>query len=184
MSSAARLRRAYFDCRYGQLHVHQAIPPGGGFDEAAPLVCLPGKQGTGRIFYSVLAALGADRSIYAPDLPGFGESDNAGTEAGAEQYALAVFDLLDSLRQRRVDVLAHAEGAETAVAMERLRPQALIRRVALCGASAQSVEAARRLNIAFRELQPPPRAAEAVSGDPEMSQVAELVEFFGSAPAA
>ncbi len=127
MSPNARLRRAYFDCRYGQLHVHQAIPPGGGFDEATPLLCIPGKQGTGRFFQSLLAALGADRSIYAPDLPGCGESDSAGAEAGAEQYALALTDLLDSLRQRQIDLLAHAEGAETAVAIEKLRPHGLVR---------------------------------------------------------
>jgi pimeloyl-ACP methyl ester carboxylesterase len=184
VSSTTRLRRAYFDCRYGQLHVHQAIPPGGGFDEAAPLLCIPGTQGTGRYFQSVLGALGADRSIYAPDLPGCGESDGAGSGAGAEQYALALIDLLDSLRQRRIDVLAHAEGAETAVAMERLRPQALVRRMALAGASPGAVETVRALKIVFRELQQagaPPGGAT----DPAKSfQVAELIEFFGSAPEA
>ena len=44
----ARLRRSYFDCRFGQLHVHQAIPAGGGFDEAPALVCLPGSAETVR----------------------------------------------------------------------------------------------------------------------------------------
>jgi pimeloyl-ACP methyl ester carboxylesterase len=78
VSSPARLRRAYFDCRYGQLHVHQAIPPGGGFDEAAPLLCIPGREGSARVFRALLGPLGADRSIYAPDLPGCGESDSAG----------------------------------------------------------------------------------------------------------
>jgi len=179
-----RLRRAYFDCRYGQLHVHQAIPPGGGFDEAAPLLCIAGRQGTGRFFYPVLGALGADRSIYAPEQPGCGETDSAGPGAGAEQYALAFLDLLDSLRQRQIDVLAHAEGADTAVAMERLRPQSLIRRVVLSGASPQAVEAARGLKIAFRELQQPGWPAEAAAGAPESAQVAELIEFYGAAPAA
>ena len=154
MSAIARLRRAYFDCRYGQLHVHQAIPPGGGFDEAAPLLCIPGRQGTGRFFESLLGPLGADRSIYAPDLPGCGESDSAGAAAGAEQYALALTDLLDSLRQRQVDILAHAEGVETAVAIEKLRPHALVRRLACIGGSPQALEGVRALNIVFRELPP------------------------------
>ncbi|MCB1623879.1 MAG: hypothetical protein KDI32_04785, partial [Pseudomonadales bacterium] len=35
-----RQGRAYFECRYGQLHVHNTMPPGGGFDEATPLLCL------------------------------------------------------------------------------------------------------------------------------------------------
>src|SRR6185437_5388989 len=33
---AARARRGYFECRYGQLHVHHAMPPGGGFEEGTP----------------------------------------------------------------------------------------------------------------------------------------------------
>jgi len=184
VSLATRLRRAYFDCRYVQLHVHQAIPPGGGFDEAAPLLCIPGKQGTGRFFQSVLGALGADRSIYSPDLPGSGESDGAGAGAGAEQYALALIDLLDSLRQRRVDVLAYAEGAETALAMERLRPQALVRRLALAGALPATVEAARALKITFRELQPTGSPPDNATDLAEGFQVAELTKFFGSAPGA
>ena len=180
MSPAARLRRAYFDCRYGQLHVRQAIPPGGGFDEAAPLLCIPGRPGTARFFHSLLAALGADRSIYAPDLPGCGESDSAGAAAGAEQYALAFTDLLDSLRQRQIDVLAHAEGAETAIAMEKLRPHALLRRVVLSAASPKAVETVRGLKIVFRELPLVGFPEGASAAALESPQIAELVEFFGS----
>jgi pimeloyl-ACP methyl ester carboxylesterase len=174
------LRRAYFDCRYGQLHVHQAIPPGGGFDEAAPLLCIPGRPGTGRFFHPLLGALGADRSIYAPDLPGCAESDSAGADAGAEQYALALIDLLDSLRQRQIDVLAHAEGVDTAIAMEKHRPHALIRRMALSGAQADAVESVRGLKIVFRELPRLGLSADGVSAVPESSQLPELFEFFGT----
>lgn len=181
MSPAARLRRAYFDCRYGQLHVHQTIPPGGGFDEAAPLLCIPGRPGSARFFHSLLAAVGADRSIYAPDLPGCGESDSAGAEAGAEQYALALTDLLDSLRQRQIDLLTHAEGAETAIAMEKLRPHALIRRVVLSAASPKAVETVRALKIVFRELPLVGLSAEASSAAPDSSQFTELIEFLGEA---
>jgi pimeloyl-ACP methyl ester carboxylesterase len=181
VSRAARLRRAYFDCRYGQLHVHQTIPPGGGFDEAAPLLCIPGRQGTARFFQPLLAAMGADRSIYAPDLPGCGESDGAGAGAGPEQYALALIDLLDSLRQRQIDVLAQAEGAETAIAMERLRPHALLRRVVLSGASSKAVEAVRDLKIKFRELALAGLSPEDRTEALKDSQLTELIEFLGAA---
>jgi pimeloyl-ACP methyl ester carboxylesterase len=181
VNPATRLRRTYFDCRYGQLHVHQAIPPGGGFDEAAPLLCIPGRPGTGRFFQPVLGALGTDRSIYAPDLPGCGESDSAAAAAGAEQYALAFIDLLDSLHQRKVDVLAHAEGVQTAIAMARLRPGALLRRMALSAAPAGALDRVRELKIPFRELTPAEGPAGAMAGAPEGSQLTELIEFFGSA---
>jgi pimeloyl-ACP methyl ester carboxylesterase len=180
VSTIARLRRAYFDCRYGQLHVHQAIPPGGGFDEAAPLLCIPGRQGTGRFFEALLGPLGADRSIYAPDLPGCGESDSAGAAAGSQQYALALTDLLDSLRQRQVDILAHAEGVDTAVAIEKLRPHALVRRVACLNGSAQALATVRGLKIEFRELSLDVAAAEVPQIGSLGAQLSDLIEFFGS----
>src|SRR5438874_12161261 len=74
IAAAARVRRSYFECRYGQLQVHNSIPPGGGFEEATPLLCLHDWPGSGRVFAPFLALAGADRSACAPDLPGLGES--------------------------------------------------------------------------------------------------------------
>src|SRR5215469_16355506 len=70
-----RVRRGYFECRCGQLHVHNAIPPGGGFEEGTPLLCLHQASGSGRVFQKLLVLAGRDRSVYAPDMPGCGESD-------------------------------------------------------------------------------------------------------------
>ena len=70
-----RLRRAYFECRHGQLHVHNAIPVGGGFDELTTLICLHGSGRHRPEFLELSKRLGTSRSIYSPDLPGCGESD-------------------------------------------------------------------------------------------------------------
>lgn len=106
-----RVRRGYFECRYGQLHVHNAIPPGGGFEEGTPLVCLHGTQGSGRSFKGMLALTGRDRSVYAPDLPGYGESDGPDQGLSVAEYAAAVGDFLDSMRLRQVDLLGHGAGS-------------------------------------------------------------------------
>ena len=59
-----RVRRAYYDCRYGQLHLHNAIPPGGGFDELTPVICMHGAGETGRVFLPLLRLLaGCDRCM-------------------------------------------------------------------------------------------------------------------------
>ena len=122
VAAQARVRRGYFECRYGQLHVHNSIPPGGGFEEAAPLLCLHDCPGSGRVFARFLALAGRDRSVYAPDLPGFGESDPPPGLAAIEDYAAAIGDFLDNMRLRRVDVLGQRVGALIGTELAVTRP--------------------------------------------------------------
>ena len=111
LDTPARVRRGYFECRYGQLHVHHAMPPGGGFEEGTPLLCLHDIPGSGRSFVPFLALAGRDRSVYAPDLPGFGESDAPGAAPPLQDYVGAVGDFLDTMRLRKVDLFASRAGA-------------------------------------------------------------------------
>jgi len=105
------LRKMYVDCRYGQLHVHTAFPSSGGFDELTPLVCFHPGPLSGRVFRPLLGDLGRDRSVYAPDLPGHGESDAPDSPPSMTEYAAAVGDLVDTLRLRQVDLLGWQGGA-------------------------------------------------------------------------
>jgi pimeloyl-ACP methyl ester carboxylesterase len=119
---AARVRRGYFECRYGQLHVHNSIPPGGGFGEATPLLCLHDWPGSGRVFARFLTLAGVDRSAYAPDLPGFGESDPPAPAPAIADYADAIGDFLDGMHLRHVDVLGYRGGALIATELAITRP--------------------------------------------------------------
>jgi len=127
-----RLRRAYFECRHGQLHVHNAIPVGGGFDELTTVLCLHAAGATGRSFLELSKRLGRTRSVYSPDLPGEGESDAAPAPPATEGHAEAIADFLDSMRFRQVDLLGHGSGAAVAVELALLRPK-VARRVVLLG---------------------------------------------------
>ena len=162
-----RVHRSYFECRYGQLHVHHAIPASGGFDEAPPLLCLPGAPGSGRFFLPRLAALGTDRSVYAPDLPGRGESDAPPAGAGPRELAAAMGDFLDSMRLRRVDLLAHGEGVAVAAALLDARPEA-IGRIVVSGAEPAGISGRPVLRI---DLPGPDEPVEA--------QVVDLKGFLG-----
>ncbi len=124
-----RVRRAYFDCRYGQVHMHYAIPAGGGFDEATPLLCIAGAAGLGRFFRPLLLPLGRDRSVYAPDLPGCGESDPAPEHVTSAELATALGDFLDSMHLRHIDLLAHESGVAIALALTQQRPNRIGRLV-------------------------------------------------------
>ena len=126
---AIRTRRTYFDCQFGQLHVRTAFPSSGGFDEQVTLFCLHPSEGSSRGFDRLLAEMAHDRSVYAPDLPGFGESDPAPSFASADA-ARAVSDLATDLRLRRIDVLGVGFGAAVALELAAARPD-LVRRLVL-----------------------------------------------------
>ncbi|HET9329940.1 MAG TPA: alpha/beta fold hydrolase, partial [Steroidobacteraceae bacterium] len=118
----SRVRRGYFECRYGQLHVHNSMPPGGGFEEGTPLLCLHDMTGSGWVFARCMALAGQERSVYAPDLPGFGESDPPAARPSIADYGAALGDFLDSMRLRQVDVLAQRAGTTLAAELAATRP--------------------------------------------------------------
>jgi pimeloyl-ACP methyl ester carboxylesterase len=111
------LRRVYFPCRYGQLHVRTAFPPTGGFDEQPPLICLHEMPRSSRSFIPFISELALNRSVYACDTPGFGESDPVTGGISIENYAAAIDDVIRGLRLRSVDVLGVGLGAAIAAAL-------------------------------------------------------------------
>jgi pimeloyl-ACP methyl ester carboxylesterase len=146
-----RVRRGYFECRYGQLHVHNSIPSGGGFEEGTPLVCLHASPHSGRTFDRFLRIAGNERSIFAPDLPGFGNSDPPPSRAGVAEHAAAIGDFLESLRLRQIELLGHRFGALVATELATARP-GQVRRLVLVS---------------------PPMAAEAAEPQPLMTPAAD-----------
>ena len=129
-TSRPHVRRGYFECRFGQLHVLNSIPSGGGFEEGTPLLCLHDAAHSGRYFGQFLAVTGAGRSVFAPDLPGFGDSDPPPAGASVADHAGAIGDFLDTMRLRQIDLLGHRFGALVAAELAAVRP-AQVRRLAL-----------------------------------------------------
>ena len=126
------LRKMYVDCRFGQLHLHTSFPSSGGFDELTPLLCATPASLTGRAFRPVLRDLGRDRSVYAPDLPGSGESDAPESPPVVADHAAAFVDLIDSLRLKQVDVIGYQAGSLAAIELALARPEQ-VRRLILIG---------------------------------------------------
>lgn len=147
-AAAVRTRRAYFDCRFGQLHVRTAFPATGGFDEQVTLFCLHADQSSSRAFERFLPEIADVRSVYAPDLPGLGESDPSPTSSFAEA-ADALSDLADDLRLRQIDLLGIHSGARAALDLAAARPT-LVRRLILAGVPAGGVPAIKQSVLIMR----------------------------------
>jgi pimeloyl-ACP methyl ester carboxylesterase len=122
------------------LHVRTAFPATGGFDEQVTLFCLHPIDSSGRTFNRFLSELAEVRSVYAPDLPGYGESDASPTR-GIADAASAISDLANDLRLRQIDLLGVEYGAEVALELAAARPE-LVRRLVLAG-----VPTAERLSV-------------------------------------
>ena len=127
-----RIRRTYFECRFGQLHVTTAFPVGGGFDEHATLLCIHRCALSSRVFGPFMQQIGRDRPVYAPDVPGCGESDPPPAKPAIADYAAAFADFLDQMRFRQVDVLGQHTGSLIAAELAIARPE-VVRRVVLAG---------------------------------------------------
>ena len=128
-ASEPRVRRGYFECRYGQLHVYHVMPAGGGFEEGTPLVCLHRSPLSGSLFEPFMRCAGRDRSVYAPDFPGFGESDPPPARPSLTDWAGSIGDFLDTMRLRQVDLLGDRLGALLAVELAVTRPKQIRRLV-------------------------------------------------------
>lgn len=126
-SGTVRVRRSYFDCRYGQLHVRTAFPASGGFDEQTTLVCFHASPLSSRNYAKFLTHIARDRSVYAPDTPGFGESDAPPSKPSIAEYAAAMGDFFDQMRFRQVDVLGYHTGALIATELALQRPEQIRR---------------------------------------------------------
>ena len=144
-----RLRRAYYDCRYGQLHLHNAIPAGGGFDELTPVLCVHATGATGRVFTPLLKVLGYERSAYAPDLPGSGGTDPAPGVGAVDAGVNMLADFLDSMRIRSFDLVSEGDGQVIAQQLARARGAAVRRSIQLASGELDSAGLGARLLAAL-----------------------------------
>jgi pimeloyl-ACP methyl ester carboxylesterase len=135
-----RVRRAYFDCRFGQLNVRTAFPASGGFDERTTLLCVHSERASSRQFGRWLPAIAHDRSVYAPDLPGCGESDAPAQQPSVADYAGALADFAASMHFRQLDVLGVGGGALIAAELALAAPQ-VVRHLVIVPLSVSGAEA-------------------------------------------
>ena len=128
--------RDYVSNRYGQMHVRSAKPAQPPKGARTPIILLHPNPVSGNAFKELLQSLGVDRTVHAPDMPGFGDSDSPGTQPDIVELARATAEALaelgyDAKRGNQVDIFGVEMGALIATELARQAP-GLIRRIILC----------------------------------------------------
>lgn len=95
-----------------------------------PLVLLVHGIGMSHRYFDRLASdLSPDHRVFAVDLPGFGGTARPSRPWSVEDYASHLIGELDRLGARNVSLVGHSMGAQFAVEVARLRPDAVGRLV-------------------------------------------------------
>jgi pimeloyl-ACP methyl ester carboxylesterase len=126
------IRRFYTDCRFGQLHYRKAMPAHQVESTRPPLLCFHQSPQSSRVFTEVLKDLGKDRAVFAPDTPGFGESDPPTEPPSIEDFADAMEALIEAEDIQSFDVLGYHTGVLIATELT-LRHPGMVRRLVLIG---------------------------------------------------
>ena len=98
------------DCpgRFGAVHLRRL--DAADTKTRRPLVFLHPSPYSGAYFETVMPLLNDQRTIIAPDYPGYGESAPPTAPPSIGDYALAIFDALDSLSIAQADVVGFHTG--------------------------------------------------------------------------
>ena len=111
------VRKGYVDGAHGQIHFRmtKARTPTG----KPPLICLHQSPKCGLEFETFMRAANRERTVIAPDYPGYGMSDPAPSEAETTipMYAEEIWRLADGLELETVDLFGNHTGAKVAAQM-------------------------------------------------------------------
>lgn len=117
------VRRSYVDGACGQLHVRIAEAQNDA--GKTPLLCLHQSPKCGLEFEAFMQAAATDRTVIAPDYPGYGMSDAPASEEEATipLYASEMWAVLDALGESIVDLFGNHTGAKVAAEMACQKPE-------------------------------------------------------------
>lgn len=103
-----------------------------------PLLLLHGWGGSSRYWGGTLKQLSDIRTIYAPDLPGYGESPPLRGEIIPERIASLVLEFADTLGLKRFDLNGHSFSAGVTAYLAAGQPERVRRLVLTCASTYRS----------------------------------------------
>jgi len=109
------VRRTYVDGPFGQIHVRRADATGDA--GKPPLYCLHQSPKSGLEFERFMVAACTDRTVIAPDYPGYGMSDTPDSLPDIADYARSCWAVADALGHDRLDLFGNHTGSKVAAEM-------------------------------------------------------------------
>lgn len=100
--------------------------------EGPPLILIHGWGGSSRYWQYTMEHFASVRCVYAPDIPGYGQSPPLGGEASSERLAEIVIEFADTLGIEQVDLVAHSFGGSIAAHLAARWPERVRRLVLTC----------------------------------------------------
>jgi pimeloyl-ACP methyl ester carboxylesterase len=128
-TTAGRIARAYAMGPYGQIHYRRSGPTGA----RSPLLLLHPFPSSGYVFEEFMAEMGHDRSVIAPDLPGFGMTDRPRMPPTIAHYAAAMLELVAEMGLGIADVMGYHTGGMVAAEMAHQQPN-VVRKIVMISA--------------------------------------------------
>lgn len=155
-SRPAAVERDFVQVSYGQIHLRRSVSADDTVSRKTPVMLFHQSPNSSQVFVEFMAELGADRAVFTPDTPGFGNSDLPSRQPTVTDYALAMSELADALGLQRVQLVGYHTGAAIAIELARKRPE-LVTALVLVGIPVFELEE----QAAFRaQPWPTPRAAD------------------------
>jgi pimeloyl-ACP methyl ester carboxylesterase len=100
--------------------------------QGSPIILLHGWGGSSRYWYNTLDHLATNHTVYALDLPGYGQSPALDGDISAERFAAILIEFADKLNLATFDLIAHSFGCGIAVHVAAHAPQRIRRLVLTC----------------------------------------------------
>lgn len=106
--------------------------------EGPPLLLLHGWGGSSRYWQGTLKRLADVRSVYALDLPGYGESPPLSGDITPERMAKLVLEFANAMEMERFDLNGHSFSAGVTAYLAATRPSRIRRLVMTCASTFRS----------------------------------------------
>ncbi len=151
----APIQRAYVTAAGCQIHYRQAGPDGA----RSPLLLIHPCPSSSLVYEPLMAEMGKDRLVIAPDLPGHGMSDIPPEAPAIAEYAATLLALEAMLGLGLFDVLGYHAGGMIAAEMARQQPAAVRKIVMISAFMFTAEERARMKGRAEAGLEIDERAA-------------------------